>query len=255
MGEGYGGVQVPNIMAQISDIKVEGIILGNPITNYRYDGLPAQVDLALARGQIDDELHEDINDFCDLAYYNIYGSVSEQCMRVLDKFFFYTNLTNQFDMYTKCFPNQTVRCLWSKEATDYFNTPLVKQQLHINESSSWTACNDGSKYERSVFGSQWTYKDILQKGYKVLVYSGNSDSLVPTVGTERWIQELKLTVTKEWAPYFMMVSLTNKQIVGYLEAYGNLTFATVHGAGHMTMRAKSVQTLHLLYNFMNNSLL
>ncbi len=94
MGQGYGGVQVPYIVNQIQDFKIEGVILGNPITNYRFDGLPAQVDLALARGEIDDELYEQIRNTCDLEYYNIYGQVSDQCSKVLDKFNFYTNLTN-----------------------------------------------------------------------------------------------------------------------------------------------------------------
>jgi Serine carboxypeptidase len=42
-------------------------------------------------------------------------------------------------------------------------------------------------YNISVFGAQWIYEEILPKGYKVLVYSGNSDMIVPTVGTQRWI--------------------------------------------------------------------
>ena len=80
---------------------------------------------------------------------------------------------------------------------------------------------------------------MLSQGYRVLVYSGNSDSMVPSVGTERWIRDMNLTITKEWAPYFIQTSLTTKQIAGYIENYENLTLATVHGGGHMSARGKA----------------
>ena len=88
----------------------------------------------------------------------------------------------------------------------------------------------------------------------MLVYSGNSDSIMPSVGTERWIRSLNFTITKEWAPYFLQTSPTTKQIAGYFENYGNLTFATVHGGGHIPGRGKPAQFLDLIYNFINNSL-
>jgi serine carboxypeptidase-like clade I len=63
----------------------------------------------------------------------------------------------------------------------------------------------------------------------MLHFSGDVDGAVPTAGTQAWIATLQWDIVEEWRPY-----MVNGQVAGYLESYaGNLTFATVHGAGHM----------------------
>jgi hypothetical protein len=58
--------------------------------------------------------------------------------------------------------------------TEYLNSDLVKEQLHILPETNWMPCND-LKYQRSVFGSFWIMNELINSGYKLLVYSGNSD--------------------------------------------------------------------------------
>jgi hypothetical protein len=42
-------------------------------------------------------------------------------------------------------------------------------------------------------------------------------------------------------------------VAGYVERYdGGLTFATVHGAGHMAPQWKRQETYHAVFNFINN---
>ena len=90
-----------------------------------------------------------------------------------------------------------------------------------------------------------------------MIYSGNSDTGVPTIGTHRWIYDLKLAETSEWRPYYLQTGVTTHQIAGYTETrtggegMGNLTFATVHGGGQLTGRGKPAQTLHLISRFIN----
>ena len=60
-------------------------------------------------------------------------------------------------------------------------------------------------------------------------------------------------MTEQWRPYFYKVSPTQKQIVGYLEARGLFTFATVHNTGHMAAGgAKRQQVQGLVYAFIND---
>lgn len=60
-------------------------------------------------------------------------------------------------------------------------------------------------------------------------YSGDVDGAVPSLGTEGWIASLGWNTTNLWRPY-----MYDDQVAGYLEVYeGGLTYATVHGAGHM----------------------
>lgn len=90
--------------------------------------------------------------------------------------------------------------------TDYLNDPRVKTSLNIKYEKEWTPCNQAINYTKSVFGSQWIYPMIIEKGYQVLIYSGNSDTIVPTVGTHRWVMNLNMTITKEWGPWFTQTS-------------------------------------------------
>jgi len=50
-------------------------------------------------------------------------------------------------------------------------------------------------FDRDIFGSSWIYPEMMERGYKALVYSGNSDTKVPTLGSQKWIQALNMTRT------------------------------------------------------------
>lgn len=68
----------------------------------------------------------------------------------------------------------------------------------------------------------------------MLHYSGDTDGAVATLGTQNWIYTLGWDTTEAWRPYFV-----EGQVGGYLEVYeGDLTFGTIHGAGHMAPQFK-----------------
>jgi len=99
----------------------------------------------------------------------------------------------------------------------------------------------------SATGSQWIYEALAGK-YRMLHYSGDIDGSVPTQGTRNWIDSLNWNVTTEWHPY----SVTNSdQVAGYSVAYeGDLTFGTVHGAGHMAPQFKREETYYLIFQWL-----
>jgi len=107
-------------------------------------------------------------------------------------------------------------------------------------------------YNESAEGSVWIYPKLKSKNYKMLFYSGDNDGIVPTQGTQQWINNLGWTVTDEWRPYFYKTTSTTKQIVGYIEQRGNFTLATVHNAGHMAAKTKRAQVKALIYAFIND---
>jgi carboxypeptidase C (cathepsin A) len=138
---------------------------------------------------------------------------------------------------------------------DYFNNASVKAALKINAAylqDTWQLCNETAlNYTRSSFGSAWIYMNLRGKGYKMLKYSGDTDSFVPTLGTQQWITEMGWKVTKEWAPYFIPVTETTKKVAGYVEIRDDFTFATVHGAGSLASRQKRQQTAALVTRFIS----
>ena len=127
-------------------------------------------------------------------------------------------------------------CIYAKPILDYFNNPTVMKQLNIlPEANPWDMCVDPAdfNYTGSQNATQWIYP-ILQGRYKILKYSGDTDGAVATYGTQQWINELNWEVTEPWRPFYI-TNQFGKQVAGYVEGRaGGFTFATIHGAGHMT---------------------
>jgi len=73
--------------------------------------------------------------------------------------------------------------------------------------------------------------------YTILVYSGDTDSVVPYVDTELWISNLNLPIVEPWRAWWANGEW-DYQVAGYVQRYQGLTFATVKGAGHMVPQWK-----------------
>ena len=133
--------------------------------------------------------------------------------------------------------------------SDYLNDYEVRRELHVSQRTtgieSWLACEHDYnwKYYLQPEGSYWIYPLLKAGGYKVLVYSGDTDGAVPTYGTTRWIQDLNWSVKKDWAPWYVHNGNEEDpeellQVQGYTIEYDGLTFTTVHGVGHMAPQWK-----------------
>jgi carboxypeptidase C (cathepsin A) len=137
-------------------------------------------------------------------------------------------------------------CTFGSELLDYMNSAEVRTAMHIPEYvQAWDLCKSGLNYISQPKASQWIYEALAGK-IKMLHYSGDTDGAVPTAGTQAWIATLGWNTTSEWKQYTV-----EGQVAGYWEAYeGNLTFGTVHGAGHMAPQFKPPQTYHLVFNWL-----
>jgi carboxypeptidase C (cathepsin A) len=263
--------------------KLKGILVGNGFTDFKYDGLPAFVTMAHYHGLIDDELFDALGQ-CNLTYVNVkgYGNFSEQCINSIQTFNYYTSFANNFDIYGYCFkgwempsqlpgheslalrslqqvPGNFIPCLWTKPMVDYYNNQTVKTQLNIKPemlTSNWTACTypgiNNFSYSYNISGSVWIYNELRGKGYRLLAYSGDTDSLIPTLGTQQWINAQGWNVTEAWRPYYIPVTADTKKVAGYVEVRGDFTLATVHGGGHQAAKNRRQQTYQAVFNFINN---
>lgn len=117
----------------------------------------------------------------------------------------------------------------------WLNDKTVQNALHVNEGSveNWERCNQ-SVASNSITDIKSTVpiqRDLIKDGYRVLVYSGDHDLVIPYVGTLSWILSLNLTIGEDWRPWFV-----DGQVAGYTmkftESNYELTYATVKGAGH-----------------------
>jgi len=84
----------------------------------------------------------------------------------------------------------------------------------------------------------------------MLHFSGDVDGAVPTTGTRNWIQSLDRKIVEPWRQWSIPYSSVP---AGSITEYDGLTFATVHGAGHMAPQFKPPQTYHLIFNWIKQT--
>lgn len=144
------------------------------------------------------------------------------------------------------------------EVEAYLNLPGVQAALHANVSGGipyrWTDCSNHLRYSYSdVLGSVLPiYAELLDlpdaRRPRLLIYSGDTDAIVPVTGSRAWIGALERPVTAPWRPYYV-----GRQVGGYVTVYDKLTFATVRGAGHMVPYTQPARALHLFRAFVRGT--
>ena len=93
----------------------------------------------------------------------------------------------------------------------------------------WVRCHDdGLPYSQDIESSIKYHQNLTSRGYRVLVYSGDHDSVVPFLGTQAWVRSLNYPIVDDWRAWHI-----DGQSAGFTITYANdLTFATVKGGGH-----------------------
>ncbi|GLD91682.1 hypothetical protein PINS_up000215 [Pythium insidiosum] len=169
-------------------------------------------------------------------------------------------------------------CLNSTNLVSYFNLPDVRSQMHTNlalsrwDNDALTSASidvlgkfiglndtDIATIKRTklldytgTLGSVVTplWKDLLAKGVKGVIYHGDVDMVCDFIGGSWAVESLQLplqaprsiwTVTPEEGG--------DEQTAGFVEDYGNLTFLTVKGAGHLVPMWKPLESKVMLDRF------
>jgi len=104
------------------------------------------------------------------------------------------------ESYTKCEENFT-------EA--FLNNPQVKQALHVrpDHSGVWGVCNSvvEARYNKEDVNREMMsiYKFLIDGGYnlKILIYSGDNDSICATAGTQQFIWDMGYDVLEKWSSW------------------------------------------------------
>lgn len=118
-GESYAGVYVPYLAMRIDDhnkdakdnptenkihINLKGIIVGNGVTNWKWDGDQSYIEMAHYHNIYGTELLKEIRDNkCDYYYIEIDPNESDECYALYNKFKNLTSKVNVYDIYRKCY--------------------------------------------------------------------------------------------------------------------------------------------------------
>lgn len=84
------------------------------------------------------------------------------------------------------------------------------------------------------------------KQLRILVFSGDDDSVCATQGTQLWIHQMGWEIKDDWTAWGI-----DQQVAGYLQTFSNgVSFATVHGAGHEVPAYKPAEALGLFASYL-----
>lgn len=138
--------------------------------------------------------------------------------------------------------------------TKYLNRPEVKKAIHAKASITWASCSNTVKYSEVDVNAPMMpyYNKIIDSGadIKILVYSGDDDSVCATIGTQAWIYDLGYKVTSSWTQWFL-----NEQPAGAITRFEkNLSFVTVHDAGHEVPTYQPERALAMFKQYLSGDL-
>jgi len=112
----------------------------------------------------------------------------------------------------------------------YLNRDEVQKAIHADK-TVWKSFGDihyGTMNDNMIP----VYEEILNNprttSWRILVYSGDFDLVVPFESTQRWIRCLGRPVTKPWHSWMI-----GKQVGGNVIEYDRISFLTIKGTGHM----------------------
>lgn len=120
-------------------------------------------------------------------------------------------------------------------AVTYLNRADVKAAIHANASITWAECSSSINYIFNHSSMLPLYDAFAANApnMKVLVFSGDADSVLPFLGTQWNMMALNRATLSPWT----MWTGADGQIGGYLITYEHATyplkFRTIKGAGHM----------------------
>ncbi|CAE6075925.1 unnamed protein product [Arabidopsis arenosa] len=270
-GESYAGHYIPEL-AQIilhrnkqTFINLQGILIGNPgldaLTEHENEN-----EFMLSHGLVTQKDIEEYNKVCHGDSFNM-----EECTKIMVAKFDYTDskVLNIYNIYALVCQNSTLSSKPKKRTTimevdpcsgnyvkAYLNRENVQEAMHANTTKlpyEWNSCNDDlnllwTETDKDVSMTPILH-ELMGKGVRVMIYSGDVDLAVPFTSTVAVLKEMNLTVVKEWRPWF-----TGGQLGGFTEDYkGNLTYATVKGAGHMVPTDKPIHALNIFTSFIRNT--
>ncbi|KAG0588589.1 hypothetical protein KC19_2G254600 [Ceratodon purpureus] len=278
-GESFAGHYLPELAQQIlnynelqassNKINFKGFAVGNPATDAYSDNLGA-TDFYHSHSLISDETYKKLKDNCDFAYdlpvdyslhnatclntsnyaldvvmreiniYNIYGPSCNPPAKSGRPAFVQSLGMVRLAGVNPCAPDNVY---------PFLNSPQVKAALHARADINWTECSRvvGANYTIPDYTRSMLplYRELLTKGIRIWVYSGDTDGVVPTTSTRYWLAKLNLSIETVWYPWNH-----SSQVGGWSQTYTNLTFATVRDAGHEVPQYQPGRALKLFKHFL-----
>ncbi|KAJ0039298.1 hypothetical protein Pint_23884 [Pistacia integerrima] len=270
-GESYAGHYVPqlahtilshNKKTNMTIINLKGIMIGNAVINDETD-VRGMYEYFKNHALISYEVADQIQKSCDFS--SNASNQSDDCDAA-------TQVVNQNIYYLDIYNIYAPLCVHSNltahpkrasimnfdPCSDYYvyaylNRPDVQEAMHANVTKlghDWEPCSDIlQKWNDSPSTVTPLLQEFMSNGLRVWIFSGDTDGRVPVTSTQMSINTMNLPIKTPWHAWFH-----GGEVGGYTQVYkGDLTFATVRGAGHQVPSYQPKRALSLVSHFLNGS--
>jgi len=240
------------VLAKQFPAPFKGVMVGNGVTNAVGDyALIDSIDFLYGHALISANQYAAIINACPNP-----NKPDSKCNDLVNKAQASLNDMDPYFIYTDCFhqrhPNGSP-CDDSSFATEYLNRADVQAAIHVKK-TKWEICSNrvNENYDGTGESMVPIYKFLLSNNLRVLIYSGDSDSVVPYTGTAFWTSNSGFTPQgDEWRPWSFDDALGSQGVAGFVTDYKEgISFATVKGAGHMVPQFKPIPALVMFQRFL-----
>ncbi|XP_041995852.1 serine carboxypeptidase-like 40 isoform X2 [Salvia splendens] len=273
-GESYAGHYAPQLAQTIlyhnrypynttTIINLKGIIIGNGFMSWETD-VKGMYEFLGSHAIVSDEITDRIMKYC---YSSSSNSIQQQdeCREAVEEANSLANAlrTPSYNIYAPtCFNHSLTQnpnrpsVLHMDPCTDdyveaYLNRPQVQKALHANLTNipyAWQLCSNDVPFNWQDM--PWTVlpllKELMANGLRIWLYSGDVDGNVPVTSTKNTIKDMKLPIKSSWRAWYV-----GGEVGGYTQVYeGELTFATIRGAGHEVPSYQPARALSLISSFL-----
>ncbi|CAK9146493.1 unnamed protein product [Ilex paraguariensis] len=274
-GESYAGHYVPQLAHLIiqsnAQLNLKGIAIGNPLLEFNTD-FNAKAEYLWSHGLISDSTYDLFTSVCNYSQIRRQfqtGTLTPVCSRVIhqesaevSKFIDSYDVTLDVCLASVLLQSQVLNqmkytenidvCV-EDETTRYLNREDVQKALHAQlvGVTGWSICSDVLHYDyQNLEEPTINILGLLVKsGLRVLVYSGDQDSVIPLTGTRALVnglaKEMGLNTTVPYSVWF-----EGTQVAGWTQVYTDrLSYATIRGASHEAPFSQPERSLVLFNAF------
>ncbi|XP_074320547.1 serine carboxypeptidase-like 45 [Silene latifolia] len=273
-GESYAGHYVPQLADLILKTNLgsnlKGIALGNPLLEFNTD-FNSRGEYLWSHGIISDATYGLLQNVCNYSqirrqYYK--QAFTPECGMVLNK------MNSEMSVYLNPYDIIVDVCLYKQKrflahylkdekldacqedkTTNYLKKQEVQKALHAQlvGVTEWTICSSVVNYhvDDTEVSTLPLLATLMRLGVRVLLYSGDQDTVIPLTGTRTLANRLAVEMgLNETVPY--NIWLQDNQIGGWTQAFGDniLTFATVRGAAHEVPFSQPARSMLLFSSFL-----
>ncbi|XP_073977709.1 venom serine carboxypeptidase-like [Rhodnius prolixus] len=259
-GESYGGKFAPaigyvidkhNVHLSINEkINLKGIAIGNgfcdPLLMMEYSNYLYQIGLIDLKTKSEMEVFQNkiINNIKIGKYFLAYGLGLEMVGYITRKTGFQT-LQNY--LYTK-------DPIIYGDLRQFFKSAEVRKKLHVGRAIFHSSALVKLYLSEDFMQSVKPWIETLIEKYKILIYNGQLDLLVPYPLSINFIRSLNWSGAEEYKTAERKLWYVDNELAGYTKSVGNLTEVLVRNAGHLVPSDQPKWAFDLMNKFARNLL-